>query len=612
MRTPSLFLKCHQRKKNGKEHRYWSVCENRRTSSGARFQRQVFYLGEINDSQKAGWTKLIEAFDEYDQTPKTIALFPADRAVPAGVEFGVQIRLREFTVEHPRQWGACWLALKLWELLGLDGFWLERLPPSREGTQWLSLLKALSVYRLIAPGSEWYLHREWFDQCALHDLLGPDFQLGGKDNLYRTLDRLVEHKAALFEYLRPKWAELFQAKFEVLLYDLTSTYFESDPPFPEGDKRQFGYSRDKRSDCVQVVIALVMTPEGFPLAYEVFSGNTSDKTTLRGMLARIATQYGKVQRIWIMDRGIPTEETLEEMRQNDPPVLYLVGTPKGRLTALEKPLAEVPWAQAREQVRVKLQPSDGEVYVLVESQDRLAKERAIRRRRLGTYWKTLKELSARAKLSRDELLKKLGAAQAEAGRVQSLVAVSLPAEGQNVSTETFQFRIDRVKFRKWYQREGRYLLRSNLSAQAPDRLWEMYLRLVEVEEAFRNLKGDLAIRPIFHSKESRIEAHIFVAFLTYCLHVTLRAKLKQCAGGLTTRTALAVMGGMQMMNVHFPTTDGRQLIFRRYTKPERNQAILLEQLKWTLPSQPPPQITIDKKVQLPGRPPESPNPPPPK
>ena len=601
MRIPALFLKCHRRFKNGKDHRYWSVCENRRTSGGRRFQRQVFYLGEINDTQKAGWTRLIEAFDESAQAPKTVALFPEDREVPVGIEGGIQVRLGALSVERPRQWGACWLALKVWDLLQLDSFWSDRLPPSREGTQWLLLLKAMTVFRLIDPGSEWRLHRQWFDGTALHDLLGPDFQLGGKDNLYRTLDLLVAHKAPLFSFLRQQWEGLFAARFEVLLYDLTSTYFESDPPFPEGDKRKFGYSRDKRPDCVQVVIAVVLTPEGFPLAYEVFHGNTSDKTTLHGMLARIEGQYGKVQRIWLMDRGIPTEETLKEMRQSDPPVQYLVGTPKGRLSALERKFQELSWRQAREHVRVKLQPEEAEVYVLVESKDRLAKERSMRRERLGKYWKRLKELQQRKSMARDELLKQLGAAEADAGRVKSLLVVEVPAEGQEVSAETFRFRIDRAKFRRWYRREGRYLLRSNLAGKLPGQLWELYLRLVEIEEAFRNLKGDLAIRPVYHQKEKRIEAHIFVAFLSYCLHVSLRAKLRHSAPGLTSREALAVMGQMAMADVRVPTTDGRELIFRRHTKPEPAQKMLLAQLKWDLPSQPPPQITSEQT----GQPPKS-------
>jgi len=596
MRKPSLFLKCHPRVKDGKEHRYWSISENRRTQEGSRFQRQVIYLGEINDTQKANWVKQIEVFDTTSQAPATMALFPEDRLVPSEVAEGVQIRLSEFEICRPRQWGGCWVALEMWKLLQLDEFWSGRLEASREGTQWRLILKALSVYRLIDPGSEWRLHRQWFDATALSDLLGPDFQLGCKENLYRTLDKVLEHKQALFTHLRARWEDLFQAKYEVLLYDLTSTYFESDPPFPEGDKRRFGYSRDKRSDCVQVVIALIMTPEGFPIAYEVFAGNTSDKTTLEGMLQKIETQYGKLQRIWIMDRGIPTEETLEKMRRSDPPVQYLVGTPKGRLSRLEKKLAEQPWSQAREKVQVKLHAQDEELFVLVESQDRLHKERAMRRNRLRGYWNRLQEIGRMKDLSRDDLLKKLGAAQAQAGRAQGLVEVQVPAEGQAVSPKTFTFKLVRKKLRQWRRREGRYLLRSNLPAQKSADLWEMYLRLAEIEGAFKNLKGDLSLRPIFHSKESRVEAHIFVAFLSYCLHVTLRKKLQASAPGLTPRAALEKFVGIEMMDVHFPTTDGRRLIFRRYTKPEPDQAMLLQQLKLGLPPQPPPQITSARKV----------------
>jgi transposase len=591
MRQPSLFLKCHPRLKDGKEHRYWSICENRRSADGRRFQRQVFYLGEINDSQRAAWVKQIEVFDTDAGRASTMALFAEDQVVPSQVGPTVQIRLKDFELHRPRQWGACWLALELWKTLQMDEFWSQRLEPSREGTPWRLLLTALTVYRLIDPGSEWRLHREWFDASALSDLLGPDFQLGCKENVYRTLDQLSEHKTALFSHLRSRWEDLFDAKFEVLLYDLTSTYFESDPPFPPGDKRRFGYSRDKRSDCVQVVIAVVMTPEGFPIAYEVLAGNTSDKTTLKTMLAKIEDQYGKLQRIWIMDRGIPTEEVLEEMRRSDPPVHYLVGTPKGRLTQLEKKLADVPWVEAREKVQVKLCPQDQELYVLVESQDRLQKERAMRKSRLRRYWKRLGELRKMKDLHVNDLLKKLGAAQAEAGRAHGLVEVQEPQPGQQVNEQTFRYKLNRSKLRQWRRREGRYLLRSNLTAQAPGQLWEMYLRLVEIEAAFRDLKGDLQIRPVFHQKESRVEAHIFVAFLSYCLHVTLRQKLRALAHGLTPRAVLEKFARMQMMDVHFPTTDDRKLMFRRYTKPETDQAILLDQLKLQLPPQAPPQIT---------------------
>ncbi|MEK7747337.1 MAG: IS1634 family transposase, partial [Elusimicrobiota bacterium] len=340
--------------------------------------------------------------------------FPEDRLIPAEVAQGVQIRLQAFEVHRPRQWGACWLALWLWELLDLPRFWSQHLPPSRQGTAWRLILTALAVYRLIEPGSEWRMHRHWFGTTALGDLLGPNFSLGSKDNLYRCLDKLLEHKAALFTHLRQKWADLFGAKFDVLLYDLTSTYFESDPPFPEGSKRRYGYSRDHRPDCVQVILAVVLTPEGYPIGYEVLAGNTADNTTLTDIRQKIEAQYGQVDRIWLMDRGIPTEESLQLLRQSTPPVRYLVGTPKGRLSALEKKLTDRPWVSARPQVQVKLLPQDGELYVLVQSQDRVDKERAMRRRRLKKLWARLRELQRMEALSRDDLLKKLGAAQAEA------------------------------------------------------------------------------------------------------------------------------------------------------------------------------------------------------
>jgi transposase len=598
MRTPSLFLKCHARFKNGKDHRYWSLAENQRCAGGRMVQRQVLYLGEINDAQRQAWIKQIEVFDAQAQAYTTAALFPEDRLVPAEVARAIQIRLNAFEVERPRQWGACWLALWLWELLELDKFWGQRLLPSREGTRWHLILAALTAYRLIEPGSEWRLHRHWFGTTALGDLLGPDFSLGGKDNLYRCLDQLLEYKRELFSHLRQRWVDLFGAKFDVVLYDLTSTYFESDPPWDEADLRRFGHSRDKRSDCVQVVLAVVLTPEGYPIGYEVLPGNTADITTLSDTRKKIEEQYGAVERIWLMDRGIPTEESLAAMRASQPPVHYLVGTPKGRLTKLEKKLADLPWAQARHQVQVKLLPQAGELYVLVNSQARVDKERAMRRRRLRRLWARLKELQAMKDLSRDNLLKKLGVAQAQAGRVASLVEVTEPAEGQPVNPQTFRFRLRKDKLRVQRRREGRYLLRSNLCADNPGKLWEMYLLLAEIEAAFKSLKSDLRLRPIYHQLEERIQAHIFVAFLALCLHATLRGKLRPLAPGLTPRAVLDKLACIQMLDVYFPTTDGRKLRFRRYTKPEKDQALLLAQLRLQLPPQPPPEITTDHKLSM--------------
>lgn len=597
-----MYLKCHTRRKDGKEHRYWSLMEKRRVAGGRILDRPLLYLGEINDAQHAAWTRTIAAFDPITQQPQTLALFPADRPMPAhAAAYGVQLRLSEFTLHRPRQWGACWLALQLWDLLHLGDFWRERLPPSREGTSWYHLLQVLTAYRLIDPGSEWRLHREWFLRTALGDLLGEDFALVAKDNPYRCLDRLLAHKADLFTFLQARWKDLFGATFDVLLYDLTSTYFESSPPFPAGDKRRHGYSRDHRPDCVQVVIALIVTPEGFPLAYEVLAGHTADATTLRAFLEKIETQYGKARRIWIMDRGIPTEEVLAEMRHSDPPVQYVVGTPKGRLGALAAQLAERPWQQARPAVRVKLLPQQGELYVLVQSQDRVHKERAIRRRKLEELWARLKALQAQ-RPSYATLLLKLGAARHAAGRVWSLITVTLPAppttQKARARRADFTFTLNRAALRAVFRREGRYRLRSNLTETDPAQVWAFYLQLVEVEAAFQNLKGDLALRPIYPQRADRIEAHIFVAFLASCLHVTLRAKLRGQAPGLTPRAVLEKLGALQMLDVQFPTTDGRALIFPRYTQPEPDQQILLDQLGWTLPAQPPPRITAKRDVQM--------------
>jgi hypothetical protein len=370
--TIGMFLRSKTRKKDGKEHRYWSVVENRRVADGRVVQRQVLYLGEINDAQQAAWCRSIAVFDEDRASTAQVALFPEDRPAPELACAVVQVKLSGLQLRRPRQWGACWLACELWEQRQLDAFWQSRLPPSRKGTRWLNVLKTLVAYRLIDPGSEWRLHRQWYERSAMGDLLGEDFAIAASHTLYRCLDRLLAHQRALFSYLQERWRDLFEARFEVLLYDLTSTYFECDPP--EYGKRKHGYSRDHRPDCVQVVIALIVTPDGFPLAYEVLPGNTLDKQTLRDFLAKIETQYGKADRVWVMDRGIPTEETLALMRDADPPVRYLVGTPKGRLSALEKSFLAQPWTSVREQVTVKLLNKDGETYVLALSAGRRDKE----------------------------------------------------------------------------------------------------------------------------------------------------------------------------------------------------------------------------------------------
>ena len=582
-----MFVRAKRRFKDGKQHRYWSVVENRRNPDGRVVQRQVLYLGEINDSQRAAWCRSIEVL-RGDCGPTPMALFAADREAPELNCEVVRIRVKDLSLHRPRQWGACWLALALWERLELDRFWAPRLRPSRQGTRWLDVLKTLVCYQLIDPGSEWRLHRQWYEHSAMRDLLGTAMSVVPADTLYRCLDKLVEHKRAFFSFLRARWETLFEARFDVLLYDLTSTYFESDPTF--SDKRRFGYSRDKRSDCVQVVIALIVTPQGFPLAYEVMAGNTSDKTTLAGFLQKIESQYGRSERVWIMDRGIPTEETLAGMRDGASPVHYLVGTPKGRLTKLEKAFVGLPWREVRESVQVKLLAEDGELYILAESRPRILKERGMRRRRLKKLWRRLHELRAQS-LKRDELLMKLGAAKKEAGRAWHLVDIRLPKARQPVTPETFAFSLRRERLRQARRREGRYLLRSNLTGADPATLWRYYMQLAEIEQAFKELKHDLAIRPIFHQRQDRIEAHIFVAFIAYCLHVTLKNLARPRAPGLTPRAILEKFATLQMVDVHLPTADGRHLVLPRHTQPERDHQLLLDQLKLRLPEQPLPRIS---------------------
>lgn len=582
-----MFLRRIERKKDGKVHNYWSIVENKRVAGGRMVQRHVLYLGEINSSQAAAWRKAIEVFDEDAGRPRTMALFAEDGCDVAGAGAAtVQLRLSELRLCRPRQWGACWLAGQLWNELQLDRFWSDRLTPSRKKTRWDEILQVLVCYRLIAPGSEWRLHREWFGNSAMADLLGGDFGLAEAHKLYACHDLLLEHKEALFSHLVGRWRDLFNVGFDVLLYDLTSTYFEVNAAdLPEGTKRRHGYSRDKRPDCPQVVIALVVTPEGLPLAYEVLAGNTSDTRTLRLFLAGIERQYGKARRVWVMDRGVPTEAVLAEMRSSQPAVQYIVGTPKGRLNRLEKHLLDKPWQEVREGVQVKLLAEDGELYVFAQSLDRVTKERAMRRRQMKWLWKRLQQIAA-MEISREELLMKLGAARSKAPSAWRLVTVVTDKKAA-----TFTFALDRKKLRIARRREGRYLLRTNLTDNDPALLWQHYIQLVAVEEAFKNLKGDLAIRPIFHQDERRIEAHIFIAFLAYCLQVTLTRRLHALAPGLTARSALEKFAAVQMIDVHLPTTDGREIVLTRYTHPEPELKLLIDSLKLTLPPQQPPKIT---------------------
>jgi len=583
-----MFLRSNRRIKDGKQHRYYSVVESRRLASGKVAQRQVLYLGEINDSQQAGWRKTLEVFDEQQQRFTPLSLFPEDRLVPADAIDSVQVKLSEMKLERARPYGNCWLGCELWRQLELNRFWSEKLPQGRESVSWAQVLQLLVVNRLIDPGSEFRLHRQWFDQSAMDVLLGQDFAVAEKDRLYRCLDRVLKHKQDLFVHLQQRWKDLFDAEFDLLLYDLTSTYVEGEAE--QNAKAKYGYSRDGRPDCKQVVIALVMTPSGLPLAYEVMDGNTSDKTTLRGFLDKIEAMYGKARRVWLMDRGIPTEAVLQQMRTSRQETFYIVGTSRAKVKQYEKQWLELPWQKVRDSVEVKLFAKEGELYVLAKSEGRSAKEIAMRRKKLARLLRKLRAMR-RSCPKRDQLLMRVGAAKTDVGRAFGFVKINLPKAGEEVSRETFTFQLDKVKLKEAELRDGHYLLRTNLVGEDPAVLWERYMQLTQIEAAFKCLKSDLGIRPIHHQLEHRVEAHILVAFLAYCLAVTLKHRLRAHAPGLTPRAVLEKLAAIQMLDVSFPTTDGRRLVMPRYTEPQAEQAILLHRLNLTLPQQPPPRIT---------------------
>ena len=578
-----MFLRSHRRIKDGKEHRYYSIEESRRLQSGRVVQRRVLYLGEINDSQQAAWRKTLEVFDEQRQGYTTLSLFPEDRPVPAEAVDSVQVKLSEMKLRRARPYGNCWLGCELWGQLELDRFWEQKLERGREEVSWAQVLKLLVVNRLIDPGSEFRLHRQWFDQSAMDVLLGVDFAVAEKDRLYRCLDRILKYKGDLFLHLQQRWKNLFEVTFDVLLYDLTSTYVEGEAE--QNPKAKRGYSRDGRPDCKQVIVALVITPQGFPLAYEVMDGNTSDKTTLRGFLAKIEELYGQARRVWLMDRGIPTEAVLQEMRQTERQ-FYLVGTPKARVTKYEKRWLELPWRKVRDSVEVKLFTQEGELYVLAKSEGRQQKEIAIRRKKLARLLRRMRK----GLPSRDQMLLRIGAVKKEAGRAFGFVKIRVPGKNEEVTRESFTFQTDRKKLQEAELRDGHYLLRTNLVAEDPAVLWDRYMQLTQIEAAFKCLKSELGIRPIYHQLEHRVEAHILVAFLAYCLSVTLKHRLQAHAPGLTPRAVLEKLASIQMLDVSFPTTDGRCLTMPRHTEPADDVALLLHQLKLTLPNQPPPRI----------------------
>ena len=546
-----MFLRVTKRKKDGKIHHYWSVVENVRVGRRV-FQRRALYLGELNDSQHAEWQRAIEAIDENGRITQ-LKLFPEERAPASDDGSIVRIQMNRLSVGNMRNWGEVWFGLQLWDMLELDNFWSSRIDKSRKGTDWLALLKAIVIYRLTAPGSELQMHERWLKDCAAEELFGPGVLTG-------------------------------RASFSAM------------------------DTADKRGDCLQVVIALVLTPDGYPLSYEVLPGNTNDRNTQMPFIEKLEKKYGKIGNLWLMDRGVPSEETLQAMREGG--YRYLVGAPRGHLKILGKKLEEAKWEEVQQGIEVKTAQADGDTFVLTRSNARSLKETSMRVKKIRGAMKTLFALDKRIgrskwrtieasdrKLTRDELIRRLAVAESKAGRAWKMISVSIPGEGEDVTLDSFTWHLDWAKIREARRNdEGTYLLRTNLTDCDPKTLWKKYMIQGEIEYAFREMKHDLGLRPVYHQLDDRIEAHIFTSFMAFCLLTTLRAMAREHAPGLTPRQIITNLKTIKMVDVVMPTTDGRVVTLPRSVEPKEEVALLLKRLGLTLPDQPPPKISESPSV----------------
>jgi transposase len=579
-----MYLKKHRRKKNGKYNTYYSIAEKRKVSGGRHVEKVVLYLGEISDSQKKAWQSSIEIINE-DNKPvqKTLFAFDEDNKSCHDVDT-IPIKLSEMKLQRPRSFGDCWLGCEIWDQLWLDEFWSERIDTGKSPVDFSKVLKLLTVSRLVKPSAEYFIHQHWYSQSAMDVLLDCDFEIAAKNRLYRCLDRILPYKDELCTYLKDKWQGMFDLEYDILLYDITSTYFEGLCRY--NSKAQFGHSKDRRSDCRQVLIALVVTPDGFPVDYELLAGNTSEKTTLKPLLNKIESMYGRANRVWLMDRGIPTEATLEFMRDNG--ISYLVGTPRKLLDDYRRELSEKDWQQINSGVRIKYIDKDGECYVLARSRDRMHKERAMRKRKLRKYLDGLEKLKGYR--NRDLFMQRLGKLKHNAGSCHKCVELKIPKHKQRIEAGEFAYHLNRDKYRDMSHRDGQYFLRTNQKGKDGETLWNEYMLQCNIEQSFRELKSDLDIRPVYHHKEDRVEAHVFVAFMSYCLQVTLRHKLRLSACGLTAQAVLETMSRIKLLDVSFETLDNRRLLMQRYTQAEAEHELILHHLKMELPPQKPPKI----------------------
>jgi transposase len=586
-----MFLKPNRRFKDGKQHIYYTLNESVRISKRRVVQRTILHLGELTTGQHHRWRHTIDVINERHEA-RQMELLTEDehqrRGSPEDPDV-VAIRLSSLEVTDCREFGSCWIGVKLWQLLDLDRFWSQRLGELRGEVPWEKVAELLAVNQLCDPGSELNVHEKWYPKTGMSLLLDCNDAVAEKDRLYRCLDRLVQHKEALEGHLRQRWGELFAAEFEVLLYDLTSTYFEG--LMEEVPQARRGYSRDHRSDCKQLVIALIVTPEGFPLSYEIFDGNTRDATSLDRMMGQVETQYGRAKRTWVFDRGVVSNENLQNLRERGG--TYVVGTPRSQLKDFEAELRGQDWQRVRGQVDVKLRPGDdGDMYVIARSVKRRAKENAMRRRRMRKLYDSLKGLAHSVEQGYvrgyDVLVKRLGRLQERYVQVFGFVEIFHARDNEQI--KSFAFRLKREALKKAYRQDGLYLLRTNLPEEDPSKLWEQYIQLTEVEEAFRTLKSEVGLRPIYHWVEPRVEAHVMLAFMGYAMWVCLKWKLKALGSSLSPRQMIELFRSIQLVEVWFDTVDDKRICLPRITMPEPEHQAVLEQINWTLPKQPPPRI----------------------
>lgn len=585
-----MFLRRFERRKSGKVHSYWALVESYRTAKGSR-QRIVAYLGELKPGEQNGWAQLGRGLD--GKPPPSPTLFdPAPDQSLAHSDEAVLVELRGVRMERLRTFGDIWLSLGLWRLLELDVLLAKLMPPGREEVPWSTVVAILTVARFCRPKSELHIETTWYRGTALDDLLGVSTEKVHTDRLYAGLDHLLPHKEAIEKHLRQRLGELFAPCQELLIYDVTSTYFEGQCAGNPMAKR--GHSRDHRSDCLQVCLGLVVTEEGLPLGYEVFEGNRHDSKTVETIVEAMERKYGRSQRIWVMDRGMVSEQNLEMLRQRGG--RYIVGTPKATLRKFERHLVEGEWTEVQEGVEVKriVGDTDGDLYVLARSRDRRAKEQAIHAKFVARVEEGLQKLQKAMTTGR---LKKEGDAQRRLGRL--LQKNSRAAKAFAVKIETLAQPEGKAHLRMTWEKDpqwkayadlsdGCYLLRTNVTDLEPAALWKQYIQLTEAEWAFRISKDELRLRPIWHQKKDRVLGHILVSFLAYVLWKALGQWMRQAGLGDAPRTLLEEMANIRSGDVVLPTKTatgerGREVRLRCVTEPDAAQKVLLNRLGVQLP-----------------------------